>query len=155
MSVTGLCLKVPLFFLPHSSRAKAPQCLLTFDCSEIVSLPLRWTFGVINKSKTGKKSYRLSFLFLLLLPPITLTDWTVSILCFGEQLNSEGLVFLYFISSWLCYERCFISHDWQVTDKVQCQSNWRAFGKNKSINFEVYWTVCTWTFRKLFLLWRL
>ncbi len=23
--------------------------------------------------------------------------------------------------------------DWQVTDKVQCQSNWRAFGKNKSI----------------------
>lgn len=39
--------------------------------------------------------------------------------------------------------RCFISCDWQVTDKEQCKSNWRAIGKNKRIHFEVYWTVCS------------
>lgn len=101
----------PLFkslslFLPHSFGAKASQCLLTFDCSEILSLPLRWTFGVINKSLTGTSSYRLSDLFLLLLPPITLNSRAVFILFRQFQVNLKvGLcLFDQWVLCWTCMD---------------------------------------------------
>lgn len=106
-----------LFFLPHSSRAKAPQCLLTFDCSEIVPLSLRWTYGVINQSKTGKKSYRLSSIFLLLLP--VLTGHPIFIIFRLFQLNLKGFVCLYLISSWLFYGGC----SYPMIDRWQTKCN--------------------------------